>query len=75
MKTKITIETEALEINKNYFLVECPLCKKSIHSKKQMLHRHGSAENIDNRIEHRKGHCTNHNTYFIIHITDNTIRV
>ena len=75
MKTKITIETEAKEINNNYLLVECPLCKKSIHSRKQKLHQHGSSGNIDNRIEHRKGHCLNHNTYFIIHITDNTIRV
>ena len=32
MKTKITIETGAIEINPNYFLVSCPLCKKSIHS-------------------------------------------
>jgi len=75
MRTKITIETGAIEINPNYFLVECPLCKKSIHSKKQKLHQHGSDGNIDNRIEHRKGHCTKHNTYFIIHITDDTIRV
>ena len=35
MNPKITIETDAKEINANYFLVECPLCKKSIHSKKQ----------------------------------------
>mgnify|MGYP003652674505 CR=1 FL=1 len=61
MNTKITIETEAKEINNNYLLVECPLCKKSIHSRKQKLHQHGSSGN--------------HNTYFIIHITDNTIRV
>ena len=74
MKTKITIESEAIEITKDYFLVSCPLCKKSIHSKKQKLHQHGSCGNIDNRIEQRKGHCLNHNTYFIIHITNNTIR-
>ena len=33
MKTKITIETEAKEINRHYLLVECPMCKKSNHSK------------------------------------------
>ena len=74
MKTKITVETEAKYIDKNYFLVECPLCKKSIHSKFNKLHQHGSANNTDNRIEHRGGHCLHYNTHFIIHITDNTKR-
>lgn len=74
MKTKITIETEAKYIDKNYFLVECPLCKKSIHSKFNKLHQHGSSNNTDNRIEHRGGHCLHYNTHFIIHITDNTRR-
>lgn len=74
MKTKITIETEAKYIDKNYFLVECPLCKKSIHSKFNKLHQHGSSNNTDNRIEHRGGHCLHYNTHFIIHITDNTKR-
>ena len=74
MNPKITIETMATSINNNYMLVECPLCKKSIHSQKQMLHQHGSNGNTDNRIEHRKGHCNKHNTYFIIHITNDTIR-
>mgnify|MGYP003629831199 FL=1 len=74
MKTKITIELEASEINKNYMLVECPLCKKSIHSKFYKYHQHGSSGNTDNRIEHRKGHCLYHNSYFIIHINDNTLR-
>ena len=74
MKTKITVETEAKYIDKNYFLVECPLCKKSIHSKFNKLHQHGSSNNTDNRIEHRGGHCLHYNTHFIIHITDNTKR-
>ena len=74
MKTKITIETEAKEINRHYLLVECPRCKKSNHSKFNKIHQHGSNNNLDNRIEHRGGHCVNYNTHFIIHITDNTKR-
>lgn len=75
MNTKITVEITAKSINENYFLVECPLCKKSVHSKFPKLHQHGSCGNTDNRIEHRSGHCINHNTNFIIHITDETERI
>lgn len=76
MKTKITVDIEAKKIDMNHIFVECPFCKKSVHSIKPKIHLHGSNHNIDNRIEHRVGHCNREESIiFKIHITDFTERV
>ena len=84
MKQNIRIEVEADTINNYEFTFTCPLCRKSIHSKKNAIHRHGSAGNTDNRIEVRCGHCIKENWFipnkdfnieFHILITDNTLRI
>ena len=84
MKKKIRVEVEADTINNLHLTFTCPLCRKSIYSKKNAIHQHGSGGNTDNRIEVRGGHCLKEHLFipkkdyyidFLIHITDNTKRI
>jgi len=77
MNTKIVVDIEATKIDLNHIYFDCPLgCKKSIHSIKKKEHLHYSNRNLDNRIEHRVGHCKRtENIIFKIHITDFTERI
>tara|TARA_R110000744_G_scaffold188759_1_gene308022 strand:- start:2569 stop:2826 length:258 start_codon:yes stop_codon:yes gene_type:complete len=85
MIQNIRIELEADTINKDVITFTCPLCRKSIHSKKNDTHHYSSGNNTDNRIEVMSGRNCNRSSWFIpnknfyvdfqIHITNNTIRI
>jgi len=74
-QTLIKIDIVADAINKKNIFFYCPLCKKSKHTIKKMLHIHGSGGSIHNRTESRSGHCEKYKTNFNIHITDATQRI
>ncbi len=74
-KPLITIDLTADAINKKNIFFYCPLCKKSKHSDKPLIHISISNGNINNRTEHYLGHCLDYKTSFNIHITDDTMRI
>jgi len=74
----------AEKINEKQFTFKCPICwsrykKNGQPSKtaKRIYHRHGSAGNLNNRIEFRTHHNSINGEYceFKIKISDNTLRI
>lgn len=74
MKTRYHIDIQATSINSKCFSFECPLCFKSIHSKKPMTHSYPSNENLNNRIENTIGYCKDKDVFFSVHINEKTDR-
>lgn len=75
MNPKFTIELQADKISNKSICFQCPLCMKSIHSKKPKIHEYPSLNNKENRIERHIGLCKDHNVVFIIYINNNTKRI
>lgn len=74
MKTRYQIDIQANSINSKCFSFECPLCYKSIHSKKPRVHSYPSQDNLNNRIENVVGFCKDKDVFFSVHINDSTER-
>ena len=75
MNVTFNIELTANTISNKCISFYCPLCKKSIHSKKPKIHEYPSLNNIENRIERHVGLCKNYNTFFTIYINNKTKRI
>ena len=75
MNPKFTIELQADKISNKSICFQCPLCKKSVHSKKPKIHEYPSLNNKENRIERHIGLCKDYEVVFIIYITDKTKRI
>ena len=82
------IDVEAIKIDRTHIHYVCPYCKSRYNKDgkpskrcKPVIHRHGSNNDLSNRIEHRshdkvynfpKNNIAHSGVY--IHITDNTKR-
>ncbi len=69
-------------VDKTVIGFTCPYCRSRYKrngdpykKSKPLIHRHGSGNNFNNRIEHRVGHCIKGHRNFFIHITDDTKKV
>jgi hypothetical protein len=61
-------------INHIHFAYTCPDCSFNNNKKKLIQHRHGSSNNISNRIESRSRHCCKTAGDIDIIINESTIR-
>ena len=82
------IEVDACEIDEHHIYYRCPSCYtiqggrvvrscfkgngQFYRSAEHTIHKHGSAGNYDNRIEHRSSHCIYDKRPVKIRITDET---
>ena len=67
------------KLTKKNIYFECPFCysRYNLNGKprkgaKRVTHIHGNAGDMENRCEHRGGHCRYENRDFLIKITDKT---
>lgn len=81
----MSVEVVAKFVNKYQFGFECPFCFSNYKKNgepykraKKVIHYHGSEGTLENRTTTRIKHCDKNRVpkfdYFIIHITDETIR-
>lgn len=79
----MSVEVFATKIDRTHIYFLCPFCRTSYrkdgnprNNAKQVVHIHGSCNDLSNRIEVRVHHCDSkrYDGDFRIHITDETIR-
>lgn len=85
MKNYGEVHVEAFKITPIHIYYECPYCYQKYNSigkprknSKKQIHKHGSGNHFENRIETRSSHCGTlgdcvYHAY--IHITDKTERI